>query len=92
MTELGELLPAASAMFVIPIVSSLAKHDPAEADTIQVLEIVEPPVSRVGHLCFIIPHAKSHFMSGRSPLQRPTGGCCRVTGNTEVSRWLVLRG
>jgi hypothetical protein len=58
-TKLGELLPAASAVFVIPIVSSLAKYDPAEADTIQVQEIIEPPVSRVGHLCFIIPHAKA---------------------------------
>ncbi len=50
-TKLGKLLPAASAMFMIPIVSSLAKHNPAEADTLQMLEIIEPPVSRVAHLC-----------------------------------------
>ena len=72
-------------MFVIPIVSSLAEHSPAEADTLQMLEIIEPPVSRVGHLCFIIPHAKAIFMRSRFHQRQKWAVAGRNTGNTEAS-------
>ncbi|HEX4308371.1 MAG TPA: hypothetical protein VHZ25_00015, partial [Acidobacteriaceae bacterium] len=63
--KLGELLPAANAMFVIPIIPSLAKHGPDKAETLQTLEIIEPPIPRICHLGFIIPHA-GKYISGEA--------------------------